>query len=92
MLIPSELHSWKLFFLQLSGVASERDSARQEKEKLAVSVSELQTALQSREQELQQARTKAETEKVRFLSRDRERMFLERRQRRYVLGAETEKV
>lgn len=49
---------------QLSNMTSERDSLRQEKEKLSVSLSELQTLLKSKEQELQQARTQAETEKV----------------------------
>ena len=53
-----------LSMYQLSNMTSERDSLRQEKEKLSVSLSELQTLLKSKEQELQQARTQAETEKV----------------------------
>lgn len=53
-----------LSMYQLSSMTSERDSLRQEKEKLSVSLSELQTLLKSKEQELQQARTQAETEKV----------------------------
>ena len=46
-------------------MTSERDSLQQEKEKLTVSLSELQTSLKSKEQELQQAKTQAEAEKVR---------------------------